>query len=53
MISNQPGTTMGLDGEAEAHTDLDHLAGTWSKEEAKAFELRAEVFEVVDEELWR
>ena len=36
-----------------AHTDLDHLAGTWSDEEAKAFARRTAAFETVDEELWR
>lgn len=36
-----------------AHTDLDHLAGTWSAEEAKAFARRAAAFETVDEELWK
>ena len=36
-----------------AHTDLDHLAGTWSAEEAKEFAQRTEAFEAVDEELWR
>jgi hypothetical protein len=35
------------------HTDLDHLAGTWSAEEASAFDRRTKAFEVVDEELWR
>jgi hypothetical protein len=38
---------------AAAHTDLDHLAGTWSAAEAKAFLRRTEAFEAVDEELRR
>ena len=37
----------------QIHTDLDHLAGTWSDEEASAVESRLEDFEVVDEDLWR
>jgi plasmid stability protein len=35
------------------HTDLDHLAGTWSAEDAKAFARRTAAFETVDEELWK
>jgi len=34
--------------------DLDHLAGTWTAEEADAFDQRIEeMFEQVDEEAWR
>jgi plasmid stability protein len=36
-----------------AHTDLDHLAGTWSAKEAREFAQRTQAFETVDEELWR
>ena len=36
-----------------AHTDLDHLAGTWNAREAREFAQRTEAFEAVDEELWR
>ena len=36
-----------------AHTDLDHLAGTWSAREAREFAQRTQAFETVDEELWR
>ena len=35
------------------HTDLDHLAGTWSEKDAKEFAKCTEAFEAVDEELWR
>ena len=38
---------------AAAHTDLDHLAGTWSAKEAGDFARRTESFEAVDEALWR
>lgn len=34
------------------HTDLDYLAGTWSKEEESEFERNTAVFEKVDEEIW-
>ena len=37
----------------QAHTDLDHLAGTWDAKEAREFAQRTKAFEVVDEELWR
>jgi len=36
-----------------AHTDLDHLAGTWSAREAGEFAQRTKAFEAVDEEIWR
>jgi len=41
------------EGGRGARPDLDHLAGTWSDEEAKAFARRTAAFETVDKELWR
>jgi plasmid stability protein len=35
------------------YTDLDHLAGTWSDEDAAAFANATAVFEKVDEEMWK
>lgn len=35
------------------YTDLDHLAGTWSREEAAEFKRHTAVFEQIDEELWK
>lgn len=35
------------------HRDLDSLAGTWSAEEASAFEEAISAFESIDEDLWR
>ena len=32
---------------------LDHLAGSWTKAEAEAFNKELEVFETIDEELWK
>ena len=52
LIRKGLGLTIPAAGRA-VHTDLDHLAGTWSAEEAKAFARRTEAFEAVDEELWR
>jgi hypothetical protein len=34
------------------HHDLDHLAGTWSKEEGKVFMENIKSFEKIDMELW-
>jgi hypothetical protein len=33
--------------------DLDHLAGTWSIEEAREFEKSMPTFEHIDEEMWK
>ena len=35
------------------HTDLDHLAGTWSKEDADEFAGVVSDFDRVDEEMWK
>jgi len=34
------------------HHDLDKLAGTWSAEDASAFERNTKDFEKIDEDLW-
>lgn len=34
------------------HDDLDHLAGTWSEEEANAFERATAEFGEIEEALW-
>lgn len=46
---------LGLDRSrrAEPHADLDALAGTWTADEADAFEQAVEPFERVEPELWR
>ncbi|MEM8860043.1 MAG: antitoxin [Chloroflexota bacterium] len=33
--------------------DLDHLAGTWSEDEFKAFEKAMEPFDQIDEDMWQ
>jgi hypothetical protein len=33
--------------------DLDHLAGTWSDQDAAEFENATAVFEKVDEDMWK
>jgi plasmid stability protein len=35
------------------YSDLDHLAGTWSEREFKAFQKKIEDFEIVDENMWK
>ncbi len=35
------------------HNDLDHLAGTWSEQDAVEFEQVTAVFEKVDEDMWK
>ena len=37
---------------AITHDDLDHLAGTWSEEEAKGFETSLSEQRRVDPDLW-
>lgn len=32
--------------------DLDHLAGTWGEEDAKAFKESTKYFEKIDKDLW-
>jgi hypothetical protein len=34
------------------YNDLDHLAGTWKKEDAKSFKDNTEFFEQIDKDLW-
>ncbi len=35
------------------HTDLDHLAGTWSDKDYSEFQKKIEDFEKIDENLWK
>lgn len=39
--------------EAERFTDLDHLAGTWSEQDADEFDRAVEDFSRVEEDLWK
>jgi len=34
------------------HSDLDHLAGGWTKKDAEAFRANTAEFERIDKELW-
>ncbi len=46
-------TGMGKEPVFKKHTDLDALAGGWSKEEAKAFQKNTQIFERIDEDMWK
>jgi len=35
------------------HTDIDHLAGTWSDTEYAEFQKRIKDFETIDEGMWK
>jgi hypothetical protein len=44
-------TGMGKEPVFKKHTDLDALAGGWSKEDAKAFQKNTQIFERIDEDV--
>ena len=46
-------TGMGKEPVFKKHYDLDALAGGWSKEEAKAFHKNTQIFEKIDEDVWK
>lgn len=35
------------------HTDLDHLAGTWSAADAEEFTQAIAIFDTIDEAMWK
>lgn len=35
------------------YNDLDHLAGTWSQKDQKAFEENVKPFEAIEKDLWK
>lgn len=39
--------------EFKTYHDLDHLAGSWTAEEAREFEEHISPFEQIDEEMWK
>jgi len=46
-------TGMGKEPVFKRYSDLDSLAGGWSKEEAKAFQRNTQIFERIDEDIWK
>ncbi len=46
-------TGMGKEPAFKKYHDLDALAGGWSKEEAKSFQKNTQIFERIDEDIWK
>lgn len=46
-------TGTGKDPVFKKHHDLDALAGGWSEEDARLFQKNTEIFERIDEEVWK
>ncbi len=46
-------TGMGKEPVFRKYHDLDALAGGWSKEEVKSFQKNTQIFEKIDEDLWK
>lgn len=46
-------TTSPVKKKRTLYHDLDHLAGIWSKEEAKEFNKTMRMFEKIDEDVWK
>ena len=44
---------MGKESVFKKHSDLDALGGGWSEEEAKAFQKNTQIFERIDEGIWK
>jgi plasmid stability protein len=45
--------SLGIDQSSGKKRDLSEFAGFWNKKEAEEFDKATEVFEKVDEELWK
>ena len=46
-------TGMGKEPVFKKYYDLDALAGGWSREELKSFRKNTQIFERIDEDVWR
>lgn len=46
-------TGMGKEPVFKKHYDLDVLAGGWSREEVKSFQKKTQIFEKIDEDVWK
>ena len=44
---------LGLEPTGRKRRDLSELAGSWDKEEAEAFKKATQIFEEIDEDVWR
>lgn len=45
--------SLGIDRSSEKKRDLSDFAGFWDEREAEEFEKATDVFEAIDEELWK
>lgn len=46
-------TGMGKEPIFKKYHDLDVLAGGWSREEVKSFQKKTQIFEKIDEDVWK
>ena len=46
-------TGMGKEQVFKKHHDLDALAGGWSEKEEKSFKKNTQIFERIDEDIWK
>ena len=53
LLRKGAGLTDGGGSRAKVRSSLDDLFGSWTAEEADAFDAAIEDFEVIDEEMWR
>ena len=53
LLRKGAGLTDGGGGRGKVRSSLDDLFGSWTAEEADAFDAAIEDFEVIDEEMWR
>lgn len=44
---------LGFSHEKQIYHDLDHLAGSWSAIDEKKFKENTQIFEQIDEDLWK
>lgn len=51
--SIEQGMSLGNKPKRAIHHDLDFLIGTWSTKECRNFDKKVNVFEKIDEELWK
>lgn len=49
----EQGVGFGSKPKRVVHHDLDFLIGSWSSQESKEFDKSIEIFEKIDEELWK
>jgi len=53
LLEEATGVKSGKSDRVKLYHDLDHLAGSWSKEEAKRFETHLMKQRKIDEDLWK